>query len=315
MLKLKKEDFKEFIGSLREKYQVIAPVKQDIVRYKILKDGDEIIFETPFHPPKKFFLPAKETLFSFHKEKINAKLKVDKRIIFLPRCDANALLRIDKLYLDEFKDQNYSKRRENTIIIEYFCPETKDNCFCTSMGLIDCYDLRIFPEEDCFYVKVGSEKGKALLGGKSKDLFKPAEEKTFTRKCKRELNTEKATKMADFTESNVWQEEAENCLSCAACTSVCPNCCCFDVFDDVKIEDLTEGERKRKWDSCQLQSFTEVAGGHVFRKERDERLKHRLLHKFSYFKREHDMFMCVGCGRCMTACPTGIDMLKIIEKL
>lgn len=314
MLKLQKEDFPKFIDSLRKKHEVLAPVRQDILRYKILDEEDEVIFEAPPYPAKRFFLPAVEELFSFKKDEIKAEPEIKKRIVFLPRCDANSLLKIDKLYLDEYKDENYRKRRENTILIEFFCHQIYPNCFCSSMDLEDCFDLKLFEGEDGFYVKVGSKKGKALLRN-FKSKFKKTKDKEFKYNCPRKLNRQKATKLRNFLESKVWAKESQKCLSCSACTSVCPNCCCFDVYDKVKIENLEEGKRKRRWDSCQLLTFTEVAGGHVFRKERNLRLKHRIYHKFIYFMEEYGQFMCTGCGRCITVCPTKIDLLKIMEKL
>jgi Fe-S oxidoreductase len=39
-----------------------------------------------------------------------------------------------------------------------------------------------------------------------------------------------------------------------------------------------------------------------------------MLHKFSYWKKQFDIFGCVGCGRCITWCPAGIDIRENVKK-
>ncbi|MFC1800837.1 4Fe-4S dicluster domain-containing protein [Nanoarchaeota archaeon] len=107
---------------------------------------------------------------------------------------------------------------------------------------------------------------------------------------------------------------AKECLSCSACTSTCPTCCCFDVEDYCELGGDCS-KRNRKWISCQVLGFTKVAGGYVFRKEREDRLKHRILHKFRYHTNEFGKKMCIGCGRCITNCPTEIDITEVVKNL
>ena len=81
-------------------------------------------------------------------------------------------------------------------------------------------------------------------------------------------------------DGKTWQEVGKKCVSCGNCTAVCPTCYCFDVQDEVKL-DVTGGERKRIWDSCQLEEFAEVSGGENFREERASRQRHRYYRKFN----------------------------------
>ena len=62
----------------------------------------------------------------------------------------------------------------------------------------------------------------------------------------------------------IWDELGETCLSCGACSMVCPTCYCFDVKDKLSPDGET-GERVRVWDSCMFSEFAEVAHGHNFR--------------------------------------------------
>lgn len=114
--------------------------------------------------------------------------------------------------------------------------------------------------------------------------------------------------------NKVWEKEANRCISCAACTIVCPTCYCYDV-KDVNDTNGKEGERVRKWNFCMLLNFTRVAGENVFRQDRTERLKQFVCHKLCYFKEMNNVFLCVGCGRCIQSCIVDIDLTEIAKML
>ena len=114
--------------------------------------------------------------------------------------------------------------------------------------------------------------------------------------------------------NKIWESDANKCLSCSACTIYCPTCNCFDINDKIDIN-FKNGNRTRTQTSCQLKSFSEVAGGKCFRDSRLARFKHFVYHKISYFKKTHDKYMCVGCGRCLRVCPTKIDWVDTINKI
>ena len=104
------------------------------------------------------------------------------------------------------------------------------------------------------------------------------------------------------------------CVSCGNCTAVCPTCYCFDIYDDVEL-DMSGGERKRTWDSCQLEEFAVVAGGENFRKERSSRQRHRYYRKFNYSVEKYNKYFCTGCGRCSRACMAGIELKETLNSL
>src|SRR3989338_6065792 len=133
-------------------------------------------------------------------------------------------------------------------------------------------------------------------------------------KQRKKISEKQIDKLADNFDNPLWQEYAKKCLSCGACTLVCPTCPCFRLKDSLDFNCIC-GARIKEWSTCQTTDFTEVAGGHVFRKDRNSRLKHRIYHKLDYFKKEFNLHMCTGCGRCIAACPTKIDMIEIIKKL
>jgi ferredoxin len=109
-------------------------------------------------------------------------------------------------------------------------------------------------------------------------------------------------------EDPYWDEVARRCLGCGNCTMVCPTCFCATVED---VSDLagTATERRRVWDSCFSQEFSYVHGGSV-RTSGGARYRQWITHKLATW---HDQFGgsgCVGCGRCITWCPVGIDITE-----
>lgn len=315
---IKKRDLLRFLDNLIAKQTVIAPVKRDIVRYEQIKSSKDLTldFVNSIYPVKEYFLPVKETLFTFKDGKITVPHSGKGVILFAMRpCDINAVLRMDKLFLDECPDPYYTLRREHNLIIGMSCTKSGENCMCESFGtdkVTEGYDLLLTPSGDGYYADVGSERGIKLI---DKKLFKETDNVPVVNvHCEKKIPEEQIAKLKTSFKSSIWNEEAEKCLSCSACTMTCPTCGCFRVYDSPDVAPKS-GCRLREWTSCQLRNFTVVAGGHSFRDDRAMRLKNRIYHQLVYFKDKFDVQMCVGCGRCVTNCPPKIDMQKIIGKL
>jgi formate hydrogenlyase subunit 6/NADH:ubiquinone oxidoreductase subunit I len=110
-----------------------------------------------------------------------------------------------------------------------------------------------------------------------------------------------------------WDEVATRCLSCANCTMVCPTCFCTTVED---VTDLTgeHAERWRKWDSCFTMDFSYIHGGSV-RPSVKARYRQWLTHKLASWIDQFGVSGCVGCGRCITWCPAGIDITEEVRAI
>jgi len=323
---IKKGNLSKLLERLKKDYEIIVPVKYgpdynfQVINSEAL-DLSEYI-NTRFSP-KEFFLPNPEILFAFNKNgkvKILSRINRKKRLIFGMRpCDVNGLLVLDKILIDDYPDPFYKYRRENTVIISLNCNKTGKYCFCESLDtdtVKDGADLIFTDSKSEYLVEVGSIVGEKIVN-KNKDLFKVIHKKIERPKLKfkRKINTETLVEdMITGINNKIWEKEADKCISCAACTIVCPTCYCYDV-QDVTSMSGKEGERIKKWNFCMLLNFTRVAGNMIFRADRTERLKQFLYHKLCYLKQSDNIFLCVGCGRCIQSCIVAIDLTKIANRL
>ena len=339
---LPKDFTEEFIGRLLENFQVIAPVRRDgRIFYERIADPHEVDLEYTGRsqlPPKRFFLPEKEVLFTYEitTEGIliydrSEELEGLKRIfIGIRPCDIHSLKILDKIFFGKFHDPYYGLRRKNTLILGLTCNEALEYCFCAYMGsgpsIENGFDLLLTDLGDHYLVEIGSDKGKKLVYHNI-DLFRSASFEDLKERRRILSQVESDIKKEPFPDLNrlyeallknfradMWNKYGEVCLACGKCNFVCPTCVCFDVYDDPNL-DLKSGKRVRVWDSCHFISFTRVAGGLVFRKERPSRVKQRVYHKYCYSVDEIGMFSCVGCGRCIETCPVNINIMKIAREV
>lgn len=292
-------------------------------------------------PPKGLLFPQREVLAEFREtfEEAGRTLEVRETlpedgsvVIFGVRpCEGRAAWLLDKVFGGEFSDPYYWKRREQTALVGLACatPPT-DNCFCTSVegaphseeGL----DILLTDLGDRYFVRALTDKGERLMSAAG-DLFRAPrpEDKKKVKAVHREAAgkigrrlagaREISEKLKGMFDSALWDEEAMACLRCGICTYLCPSCHCFDINDEVGSASPLRGQRVRTWDTCQFPDFTMHSSGHNPRPDKASRLRQRLLHKFRYFVETTGQFMCVGCGRCISHCPVGIDILNVLEKV
>jgi sulfhydrogenase subunit beta (sulfur reductase) len=319
VLKISNENWKRLIQNLIDDFEFIAPAKKGISKFQHIKNPDEIFLEKQaYFPVKEFFFQKHQVLFKFKGNDIEVpKLESPTRIFFaLRRCDLNAIKHQDNVFMEQVKDPYYTALRQNAILVGYHCNEAPSKyCFCGTLKLEDFHDLMFFDKKTHFLVEIGSDKGRKII-----DKYKKYFEKTKIIIADAEKKIPGADRLlkddiSKYYDNPNWQKGVNQCLSCAACTNLCPTCYCFEIHDETKSKDVTAGERKRQWSSCQLQDFTKVAGEHVFRQKREERFKHRIYHQLQYFKEKNKINLCVGCGRCIEGCPTRIDFVQIINEM
>ncbi len=325
-------------------WQVYVPKKEEEGRWNYVETkGEDTDFDTlqTTLPPKKILFPQNELLLEFtasldgDKETLEVKevLPPDEaKVVFGVRpCEAKAARLLDEVFAGEPKDVYYWKRRDLTTLVGLACtPPPSDNCFCASVEgsphAEEGSDILLTDLGDRYYVRSLNAKGEALINA-AKSLFaepKPEDKKKVKalhseaeKKLKRELKGARTVskKLKTLFDSPLWEEEAMSCLRCGICTYLCPSCHCFDINDEIENPSPLQGKRVRTWDTCQFPDFTMHSSGHNPRPDKASRLRQRLLHKFQYFVQVYDKFMCVGCGRCISLCPVGIDIIQVLDKV
>ena len=319
MYRLQEEELDPLITAVANRYRVFAPVRTDAVRFQEVRDGKAIdLTENSYVPIKEFFFAEQDTLFVFDDSGLALRVvHVEPRVFFgVRRCDLNALSHQDLVFMEEPRDPYYAQRREASVLIGYHCPEPPSPyCFCGSMNLTDCQDLMFVPRPGYFLVEEGSERGRQLIH----------EFPSYFRETREGLRREdRVTPGADglatadiaaFYDDELWEEGVRNCLSCGACTTLCPTCYCYEIHDEVELGDTRRGSRNRCWSSCQLKEFSRVAGDLCFRESRSERFRHRIYHQLDYFRERYNVTLCTGCGRCIGFCPTRINWVDMVNRM
>ncbi len=238
-------------------------------------------------------------------------------------CDIHALRILDLLYLSDFIDPYYQRNRAQLTVIGYGCwPD--DKCFCQSMNVSTAdrdFDIFLTPLDERFLVTVNTSRGDDIVRSNQSIFQKPSRLDTREYLDRIQARERAFTLKLDITdlpyilelkkEDPIWEELGKKCLCCGSCSMVCPTCSCFNVHDEIQGEG--RARRLRTWDACLFKDYDTVAGGHNFRSDRADRVRNRYYHKQEAFVREFGMPACVGCGRCIENCPTGINVVEVFE--
>ncbi len=280
---------------------------------------------------KKYLHPPKVKLWQIRrKNKAMEFIKEESQpskfaFIGVRACELTAISIQDRVFLkDKFVDPIYAERRNDVFIIAVNCARAVKTCFCVSMdsgpkaksGFDLAFTEVIEKNKHFFLVEIGTEKGKKILENIPQKVAKSQEKKLAesivektAQNMGRTLDRENIKEILYRNyESLSWDEVASRCLSCANCTMVCPTCFCTTVEDTT---DLTGdiAERWRRWDSCFTGDFSYIHGGSV-RDSTKSRYRQWLVHKLAAWIDQFDSSGCVGCGRCITWCPVGIDITE-----
>lgn len=329
---MEKDRLDALVQGLASAYEVIGPVaKGERFVFGPVADPGELRldYDTTLLPPKKLFFAPEETLMRFRvadNQVVDDEVYAAPRVVFgLHPCDVNGLLLMDNVFMRDYVDPYYKARRESTLLVGVSCTPS-ETCFCNAWGTDEThwgFDVFLTDLGDRYFVSAGSVKGADLLDEyvETRDITDEdtAEFQRVTRERKaafsHHLDTSQLPLLLDAKfGSQVWDELGERCLSCGACSMVCPTCYCFDVVDRLE-PDQRHGVRKRVWDSCQFREFAAVAHGENFRQSRADRVKYRYYHKQWGYLSKFERVLCVGCGRCARACLAGIDPKVVIRAL
>jgi len=333
--KLEKRDFKPFLQSLIDGYDLYAPVHlaEGVPVYRKMGRLDEVDLSllNPQKSLKEVFFPQDEVMFRYEKvdqetQMVSTEEVKRERVVLGARpCDIEAISIIEEVFSGrEYTDIYFLNKRKATTIIGMACHQPLPTCFCSSTGggpfVRKGSDLFFIDLGEAYLVEILTEKGEAF---KKNKFFKKTSAKNL--QLAKELE-EKASKKTDSTipvkgidqkldqwvESPFWDRVHEKCISCRVCTYLCPTCHCFDIMDEALNE---KGQRVRNWDSCLSEFYTLETSGHNPRATCRERTRQRLMHKFNYFPKVFDRIACVGCGRCILYCPVNFDIREVIKEI
>ncbi|MEV0412908.1 4Fe-4S dicluster domain-containing protein [Streptomyces sp. NPDC050448] len=245
-------------------------------------------------------------------------------------CDLRAIRILDRVMSGgRYRDPTYLSRRTGAFLIAVECTEPGATCFCVSMGsgpaVDDGYDLALTEVLDDgghrFLCRSGSDEGAAVLAELPRRVADEPTRATAAHRVREAAErmgrsmppVDLRTLMRDSLEADRWDDVTARCLSCGNCTMVCPTCFCTTTED---VTDLTgdHAERWRRWDSCYDLDFSLLHGGAVRATPRS-RYRQWLTHKLGTWHDQFDSSGCVGCGRCIVWCPTGIDLTEEAQAL
>ncbi|NJO55235.1 MAG: sulfite reductase subunit A [Rhodospirillales bacterium] len=282
----------------------------------------------PVHSWKRFLYPTSELLLRTHRVgnsiRFEPQEEAPKRLAFLGirGCDLAALNVLDRVLAgDRGADTHYASRRKDVLVIAADCVRACGTGFCASMGtgpgVDDGYDLKLTElatdDESNLLIQAGTETGGRFLSGIAR---RPAESGELEGAREAIANTaaglsrsmipDVAALLSRNLEHRAWNRIADRCLSCGNCTLVCPTCFCATVEDTTDLSG-TVAERWRRADSCFTSDFSYIHGGSI-RRGTASRYRQWMTHKLSSWWEQFGVSGCVGCGRCVTWCPVGIDI-------
>jgi len=349
---LKKEGYTVFGPAITDGAVSLQPIQsaadipkgirddQDGGTYRLVEGDPELNFEYVVGPqgPKRHFFPSNLQLFQFHVEKDRFDLDAGPpqvpKLAFLGirPCELAAIKVQDRVFgmgdpaLFRCESEPwYIQSRQESLMIAVNCNRPGGTCFCASWGTgpkaTEGFDLALTELHEGFVLDVGSKRGAALAeklpirepSGAELELADLKLERAREH-MGRQLETEGLKDLLDQSiDFPEWNDVAKRCLSCGNCTMVCPTCFCCSVTDasDLSGEKFT---RTRQWESCYTHQFTYTPAGPERNTIRG-RYRHWMRHKLCTWWDQFQTSGCVGCGRCITWCPVGIDLTEESKRL
>jgi sulfhydrogenase subunit beta (sulfur reductase) len=311
--------------------------RQDAGRYRLERRDDGALFgyNVGPHSWKKYLFPSRERLWTARAEgdsfSIEAATVEGPPFAFLGvrACEIAALRVSDAVFDGRVHDPGYRARRAGALTIAVQCGQAGGTCFCVSMQtgpwVRSGADLTLTEVLDggrhYFTLVATTEAGRAVAA--ALPLRAAAPEETAAADARVDAAARSMGRAMDpegvhdlllgQPEHPRWEIVARRCLSCTNCTMACPTCFCHTTEE---VPDLSgkEVEHWRRWDSCFNLEFSQLHTAHV-RQSPVARYRQWLTHKLAGWQDQFDMSGCIGCGRCITWCPVGIDLTEEVAAL
>jgi ferredoxin len=234
-------------------------------------------------------------------------------------CDLAALRLQEAHFLDGLlADPAFRARRDALLLVGVDCTHPADTCFCAATGdgpgLRDGFDIGMSELDDGFLLRAGTPRGAAVVQALALPVATAAQQASAARQ--RDLAAQRQTRRLPPEDLRArlfgrldhpqWERVAERCLACGNCTAVCPTCFCAAYSARPEL-DGAQATQWRSWDSCFSHGHSALHGRPV-RGEISQRYRQWLTHKLAGWFDQYGRSGCVGCGRCITWCPVGIDL-------
>ena len=309
--------------------------EQKPAQYCLRRADGQLVFGYGVGPQswKKYLHPAEIKLWSAEKQKQTFRILNNEPAILRPlaffgvrACDLAAIAVQDRVLMrDKYRDPIYGSRREAVFIIAVQCTRANETCFCASMGTgprahggfdLALTELPSGSDGERFLIHAGSRRGAGLIADLETTAASESDireaESAIDRAARQQVRSIDMARIRDALAANFehsrWDEVAQRCLSCGNCTMVCPTCFCTNIEDTSDISG-NHAERWRRWDSCFSLNFSYIHGGSV-RSSAKSRYRQWISHKLAWWVDQFGTSGCVGCGRCITWCPAGIDITQ-----
>ena len=307
-------------------------------RYRVIRREDNALFGFAVGPHswKRFLFPPIQQLWRAKREAESLKVEPaavpTERFAFfgVRACELHAIAIQDRVFMNgAMSDPHYRARRENAFIVAVNCGTAGGTCFCASMNTgpkaDSGFDLALTElmegGKHLFVVEAGSDKGRDVLSALPQRPAKPEElkaaEAVVAKTASSMGRVMRSDDLHDLLLRNLdnsrWDNVAERCMTCGNCTMVCPTCFCMSVEDSSDLAGL-ETSRSRRWDSCFTMDHSYVHGGSVHASAKS-RYRQWLTHKLATWIDQFGSSGCVGCGRCITWCPVGIDITEEVAAI
>lgn len=307
--------------------------EQDGGTYRLRRRGDDALFGYAMGPHswKKFLSPPVQRLWRARRGEEGLEVEADTdappRYAFLGirPCELKAIEVQDRVFVEGPRvDPSYLSRRENIFVVAVNCGHAGGTCFCVSMQTgpraTFGYDLALTEVvgngSHYFVAETGTGAGGEVMSHvphrEAREEEVAAADRVLRDTAGRMGRTMETSGIKELLYRNYenprWEDVARRCLTCANCTFVCPTCFCHAVED---VTDLGGGhaERRRSWDFCFTMDFSYIHGGSV-RSSAKSRYRQWMTHKLATWIDQFGTSGCVGCGRCITWCPVGIDITE-----
>ena len=302
--------------------------------YRLERRADEARFGYAVGPHswKRYLFPPRVRLWRAGRDlAVEEEPRDDRPLAFVGvrGCELRAIAVQDRVFLGgAHVDPDYAARRDGAFLVAVDCGEPGETCFCASLGTgpeaEQGYDLELtelLDGDHRFLARAGTERGREVLGEIGGEA--PREEDVaaaaavLDRARARMGRTLDVHGLRDALLANLdhprFDEVAARCVACGNCTLVCPTCFCSAVEDTADLAG-EEAERFRVWDSCFSTDYSYIHGGSI-RSSGRSRYRQWLTHKLATWVDQFGTPGCVGCGRCITWCPVGIDITEEVAAI